>query len=194
MNKVFSLFNASWLRWSIFTAIGSGLGFLLENILPLDPDRYFSHHLAVFAIIGLLTSLGQWIVLRTHLRHAWLWIPATTLGFTLGYEPLLVPSDKIWALISPISIGLLVGLFQSLAARSTIKNSLVWIIVSTISWGLAYRFVLDYFFMKLISITFGFILGALIGLVIGAISGFFIEHFWTKPNKVDALIAQKEAS
>ena len=207
MTKVLSRFNKSWLRWSLHTSVGSGLGFFIVFVLSLDPDRNFSHYLAELAIIGLFTSLGQWIILRTHLRYAWLWIPATMLGLALGQDAVIVPIYAIYALIFPISVGLFVGVFQSLVMRRSIKDSLVWIIVSTLGWGLAYRIVVPEFYMKLSNfffeffsgapagdLFFGFFLGVLIGLMIGAITGLFIGIILTEARRMDSLIPQGEAS
>jgi len=165
---------------------------MIVSRLSLYSDEYYSQFLAELAILGVFTSLGQWIFLHTKLRRAWLWIPATTVGFILGYDAykFILPIYEIYILIYPISIGLFVGLFQSFVIRNNIKTSLGWIAVSVVSWDIAYKVGLSLIHMR----TIGFPMGAITGLFIGAVSGLFIDFVLIKSEKIESLIPQKEAS
>ena len=184
-------FNKSWLRWALFTSAGSGLGFMVVSILSLYSDESYFLFLAELAILGFFTGFGQWYFLRTSLRNAWLWILATTLGFILGYDAygFMLPHE-IYILLSPVSIGLFVGIFRSLVVRRTLKVSLQWIMVSIVSWNLAYQVVLSIIHMK----TDGFIMGAITGFVIGAISGLFLDLILTESETIKLSLPQGEAS
>jgi hypothetical protein len=172
--------------------IGSGVGFMIVNILSLYSDEYYSQFLIELAILGFFTSLGQWIFLCTKLHLAWLWMPATTVGFILGYDAykFILPIYEIYILIYPISIGLFVGLFQILVIRKDMKASLGWIVVSVMSWDIAYKIVLSLIHMS----TIGFPMGAITGLFIGTVSGLFLDLIRIKPEKIELLIPQGEAS
>jgi hypothetical protein len=165
---------------------------MIVNRLSLYSDEYYSQFLMELAILGFFTSLGQWIFLRTKLHLAWLWVPATTVGFILGYDAykFILPIYEIYILIYPISIGLFVGLFQTLVVHKDLKASLGWIAVSIISWDIAYKIVLSLIHMN----TIGFPMGAIAGLFIGAVSGLFMDLVLIKSKKMELLIPQGEAS
>ena len=162
------------------------------SALSLYSDEYYSHFLVELAILGFFTSLGQWILLHKKLRNAWLWVLATTLGFIFGYDSyrFILPVYEIYILLYPISIGLFVGIFQSLVIRRNIKISLQWIVVSVVSWNFAFQIVLPFIHMK----TDGFVMGAVTGFVIGAISGLFVDFIPTEVEKAKLSIAPGEAS
>jgi len=90
---------------------------------------------------GLLTGLGQWLILRKRIEHASGWFWATAAGSVIGWELIMIiqpPSefiDGIGFLIYPLAVS---GVISSLAQWWVIrrlKGSYVWILASAVGWG-----------------------------------------------------------
>ncbi len=185
-----------WLLWMLATSISSVIGFAVGGILVqfFDNREFALSLLAFLTVWGLVIGVGQWMILRTKLTKAWGWIPATAIGLPSGLffgywviYNLLGPSfrnenEMLPAFLTSTIAGITTGTLQWFVLRGTIKKSLRWILVSTISWGLgiaALSFIGD--FLVAIGTKANFIylyilLGAILtGGIPGAIGGTFIE-------------------
>ena len=182
-----------WLLWTILTSISFGIGIVAVNeFLRLDTDTYLYLFFVELAVIGLFPSIGQWLFLQKQIKKSWLWMPATALGLPLGFflfyaislafsliVGILFPNSSIdlysingFDLFSPIGLfvtGLIIGILQWLSIGNEMKNSLKWGLISALSWGGTFLFIL--LFLSLNSFT----LGSAAGLIIGLISGTFVE-------------------
>jgi serine/threonine-protein kinase len=133
-----------WLVWVLATAGSAGLSRIavtyVQNLLPGD-------NLPIdILVIGLCVGAVQWIVLRRNLSISWGWIPATSL-WAAGYLMMF-----IFPGLGAFMGGALVGAGQSLVIKERLANAPLWIVISVISWGIAY--LLNWF-----SVVSGFNLG-----------------------------------
>jgi hypothetical protein len=110
-------------------------------------------------MVGLVSGLAQWLVLRGWIRRAVLWVPLTMLGwaasgvarFWMVYvleEMSLVPFDLLeWmglAMLIPIAMGavhegltgFLVGILQWPVLVGQVRRARRWIRIHTLSWAL----------------------------------------------------------
>ena len=122
------------------------------------------------SVIGAVISLNQWLLLRRKIKISALWILACIGGFIIGetvvglflWKLEISRGDLGWAeggsilaeaLIFTFS-GIIIGLFQYPLLRKVYRKAGLWVVVSTISWGL----------VPLVIFIFG-------GLTLGAITG-----------------------
>ncbi len=87
-----------WIKKPISWIIASGLGYMIAAILPFRlklADMYFGYYMGrsfqldevlYGAAFGALLGIAQWIVLRRHLKQSGWWIPASSIGYLLGYS------------------------------------------------------------------------------------------------------------
>jgi len=183
-----------WLSWILATIFSFAIGLPLGGISFTFFDEYHEGHalLGLITIISAVIGLGQWIVLRTRLVRAWIWIPSTAiggpLGFTIGYWVsrivlgLSLSYKDQWKdafLLSSIA-GLIIGVLQWLAVARNVKGSFQWIFVSALSWGIGITVLgsIDDF-MIAHKIDFGYFNPAIIVIVlgglVGTITGAFVE-------------------
>lgn len=76
-------------RWIIFSGMGMMVGQMVAFPLKLR-DLYVGtsgfqlDEIAYGAVLGILLGFAQWLVMRTWMRRAWLWVVGSTIGWTLG--------------------------------------------------------------------------------------------------------------
>ena len=73
--------NLSW-EWPVASASGLALGLALSVAL-IGADTSLNAALSRAPITGLTLGLAQWLILRRHLKQAWIW----PLGLALIYVP-----------------------------------------------------------------------------------------------------------
>ena len=108
------------------TSLGWVLGrFLLPNL--------------AFVIIGVALGVLQWITLQQRLRHAWRWIVATALGWSLGSGIILFFMPNVMDFIAGVVIGITTGTAQWMILRREIHWAGWWIVINVVAWttGLA---------------------------------------------------------
>jgi len=96
-------------------------------------------------VLGLVTGLLQYLLLRRHLRRMGWWIAATTLGWSLGligdgalyrmaYGALGVSAIGLGTLMAALAGGAM-GLPQWLVLRRRVHHAAWWIPASVLGWG-----------------------------------------------------------
>lgn len=122
-----------WQAWTGATALAGVVAWIL-GMLPntvIDALGMGAEALAVawaMAAPGVLLSIGvaQWLVLRHHVRHVALWVPANALGWGLGVSATVLGASLVnetmalWAAVtigvaSGVTMGLIVGCITGLA-------------------------------------------------------------------------------
>ena len=135
----------------------AGLGWMLFQVcveILLGPHislpRTVTIGSGVGALVGLLTSSLQWLVLRRYRSDAGWWIPATTIGCTAGgiigafvYSmavrhvgpfDITLPSSGI---IESLVVGSIMATCQWLVLRNWVSRAGLWIPTITLGIGLA---------------------------------------------------------
>jgi hypothetical protein len=94
-------------------------------------------------IAGLLTGVLQYALLRRYLPRMGWWVPATLVGWSLGYLLIAIPGRVGWtdALLKNIDLmflvmGLSIGLAQWLLLRGRLPLAGGWIAANILGWGL----------------------------------------------------------
>jgi len=182
-----------WLGWTLATAGGMLVGFLLTlpvvNILDLGFAR-----IIVPLLAGVLIGFSQWIVLRYYLTTSSDWIlaggAAWAAGYALGLLIIQNLSNTIFGGIGAyLLFGAIVALIQWQMLQREIPSLLGWVLINMGGWaaGLwASQVVLNLFFTKpviapAVSTT---VIAGTSGLVAGAITGVALIWIARKPEKV----------
>jgi len=94
-------------------------------------------------LVGLVTGILQFILLRRHLPHMGGWTPATVGGWLLGMLLIALPGWFHWtdAFLKDIDLifitmGLSIGVAQWLLLRRRVPRAGWWIAASVAGWGL----------------------------------------------------------
>jgi hypothetical protein len=97
----------------------------------------------LFPIIGLLTGILQYILLRRYLPHMGWWIAATFLGWLMPFvilfifSKLLIPgSSTVRIVLGMIVLGTTVSLPQWWLLRKRVQHAWWWVLVSGLAWGM----------------------------------------------------------
>lgn len=109
------------------------------------------------------------------------WLIVNTFGMGLGWAlgwwvSFLVPG--IWAtwVIGGIS-GLILGSFQEFVVRRIVKDSLLWIPITTLGWALGFFVGAQISaYWGLAEFAFGGMLGAVLGLILGVTQWYFLRN------------------
>ncbi len=124
--------------FTVFFVVMSSLGESLGTI----PDLAASLLLTV--CLGIVIGLAQWSILRNYLPRSALWIALTLLGFLVASPVLISMSNGFGPSLPPLSsllmaaaLGAALGIAQWIVLRTKVKQSLLWIVISLISWILA---------------------------------------------------------
>jgi len=185
-----------WLGWTLATAGGMLLGFLLTIPLVNVLDLGFAR-LIVPILAGILIGYSQWIVLRQYLtlttRSEWFLADGTSwaAGYALGL--LLIqnlPSTILGSILAYILFGTIVALVQWPVLRREIPSTLTWIVVSALGWaaGLwASQLALDLFFNDPViePVVSTIVIAVTSGLVAGAITGVGLVWIVRQPEKLE---------
>ena len=185
-----------WLGWTLATAGGMLLGFLLTIPLVNVLDLGFAR-LIVPIIAGILIGYSQWIVLRQYLTRAsssqWFFADGTSwaAGYALGL--LLIqnlPSTILGNILAYILFGTIVALVQWPVLRREIPSTLTWIVVSALGWaaGLwASQLALGLFFNDPViePVASTIAIAVTSGLVAGAITGVALVWIVRQPEKLE---------
>jgi hypothetical protein len=185
------IIRSSWFLWVLVTSVGSAIGVTFAGRFEGLFDDYSLQlfFLVEIALGGLLISFGQWMILRTKRTGTWGWIPATAIGLPVGFfvgfwineflPGSLIANKWIQTYVMASVAGIFAGTLQWIALQRKLKNSLKWILVSTLSWGIGITITGFIFETYLSNIDLGYlfapILGMFIGIIVGIISGAFAE-------------------
>jgi hypothetical protein len=182
-----------WLGWTLATAGGMLVGFLLAIPLVNLLDLVLAQ-IAVPVLAGAAIGFAQWIVLRRYVTASTRWELGDGVTWAAGYilGLLLVqslPSTIFIATIGFLLFGLIVALVQWPVLRREIPNLLVWILACTAGWTIGFwasQAVLPLFFTgpamaPAVSTT---VIAVTSGLVAGAITGLALIWIVRKPEIV----------
>jgi hypothetical protein len=126
-----------WLEWTLATAGGMLVGFLLTiplvNLLDLGFARVI-----VPIVAGLLIGFAQWIVLRRYLTTSVDWVLAGGTAWAVGYSfgLLLIESlagTVLGGMAAYLLFGAIVALVQWPMLRREIPSALTWMVVNTLA-------------------------------------------------------------
>jgi hypothetical protein len=179
-----------WLSWLLATLLSTTLAVTLGTIpivLLMNDDSPLSTLLALL-ISGLFIGTGQWIILRTRLQKAGQWILATTIGIPFGIfsggvtQALILDfHGSIWVSRAIVAVigGTITAILQCRALHSKLPGSLLWLLATGVSWGIAICLVVLIFDTYLSNLDLWYLftplLGMLIGAIVGIITGAFVE-------------------
>jgi hypothetical protein len=157
---------AFWFQWMMATTSGWILGRLLFPNLSM-------------VVIGIGVGVLQGFVLQHRLPVAWRWIPATTLGWSIGAGLVFVFVPDGMDFLAGLMIGAIVGLAQWVILKGEVQWSAWWIVISIVAWTTGIGLLPGLF---------------LTGVMAGAITGIAIELLlrYPKPTGFDS-VRTKEA-
>jgi hypothetical protein len=132
-----------WLQWVLASTIGSFLGFCLGFLLFEVLDQGWIMFGAGF---GSMVGVLQWLFLKVQFSRAGRWVFASTVGFALafgvgGYFEVLgssastVQSVSGWTVVVILG-GAVTGILQWLVLRGQVSSAGLWVLASTVGWGL----------------------------------------------------------
>ena len=183
-----------WLGWTLATAGGMLLGFLLTIPLVNMLDLGFARVL-VPIVAGALIGFSQWIVLRQYLTTSSDWILAGGAGWAVGYALGLLliqnlSSTFLGGVMAYLLFGAVVAMVQWPVLRREIPSLLTWIVVSALGWttGLwASQIALDLFFRDPVipPAVSTAVIAVTSGLVAGAITGVALIWIARRPEKLE---------
>ena len=97
----------------------------------------------LFPIIGLLTGILQYILLRRYLPHMGWWIAATSLGWLMPFvwffifSRMVIPGDSTVRIVLGMSVlGTTVALPQWWLLRKRVQHAWWWVLVLGLAWGM----------------------------------------------------------
>jgi hypothetical protein len=182
-----------WLGWTLATAGGMLVGFLLTIPLVNLLNLGFAQ-IAVPVLAGTVIGFAQWIVLRRYITNDTKWVLADGVSWAAGYILGLllvqsVPSSVFIATLGYLLFGVIVALVQWPVLRREIPNLAVWILANAIGWAVGFwasQAVLSLFFTGgLIEPTVGTtVISVTSGLIAGAITGLALIWIVRKPELV----------
>jgi len=172
-----------WLGWTLATAGGMLVGFLLALPLVNLLDLVIAQ-IAVPVFAGAAVGFAQWIVLRRYLTAGSRWALGDGTSWVAGYilGLLLVqslPSSMFIATIGYLLFGAIVALVQWPVLQREIPNAFIWVLANTIGWTAGFwtsQLVLPLLFSDpaiqpaasttVIAVTSGLVAGAITGLAL----------------------------
>lgn len=136
----------TWAAWVLLNIAGILGGFYLvlaianlaERAGQFVPDRGITA--LMIPIIGLLLGLGQWFVVRRHLRRSAWWVAATFVGWIIPIGlaipvPMLDPLPaRVQLVVILAAIGLGTGIAQALVLRGAARRVALWVAASLAGW------------------------------------------------------------
>jgi hypothetical protein len=146
-----------YLLWILLTSLCLPVAFFLDLIILriiilfvgdfiyVDGVRHITEdYLGMYIfipIVGLLTGLLQYGLLRRYLPHMGSWVVATIVGWLLGVFLILIPGWLNWTNslfnldLAFIVMGLSIGVGQWLLLRRRLLRAGWWIGANVVSWG-----------------------------------------------------------
>ncbi len=135
----------SWgIGWTIMSQIVKVVGGTIQvgGVRHITEDFLFGYIL--IPLLGLTTGLLQYFLLRYYLPRMKGWIATTLLGWLLFAAVLLVlPAfipfpTNVSPAFAGVLLGGVIGLFQWLVLRQRVHRAALWILISALSWALAF--------------------------------------------------------
>ena len=134
-----------WIKCIIITAACWPVGIISARSIA----RLFNLNLSgttMLIWIGILTGsllgIAQWLISEDKLCEIRMWMLATTLGTVIGLTvttSILIQSRLVWTwFIAGALGGFVLGISQSLAITREQRKDLIWILMTSTSWALAF--------------------------------------------------------
>ncbi len=137
---------ATWSAWVLLNVAGVLGGYFLALGVggaaawagQSIPDRGITA--LTLPLIGLFLGLGQWFVVRRHLRWPAWWVAATFVGWIVPIGlaipvPMLDPLHARVQLVAIlVAIGLGTGIAQALVLRGPARRVVLWVAASLAGW------------------------------------------------------------
>jgi hypothetical protein len=152
--------------WMLATLFGMGVGWAVAWWVSFRVPGFLATF-TIGALSGAILGGFQWLVLRLYLQQAVLWIPATTLGWMVGFwagslAPQWLQIGEGWlGLAAGLGVGLFTGVLQWLVLRRQASKAGWWVAASLAAW------ISGLFYYRPGVSLFGFLYGALAGIVTG---------------------------
>lgn len=138
------------LTWGLTLVIIKGINIVIgDTILVEGQTRITEDYLAayvIFILVGFLSGLLQFLLIRKFISKAGWWILATFLGWMTPFgiakiASLFDPAGWAFYTISAVSIlfgtvGGVLGLAQWLVLKAQVRLAGWWILISALAWGL----------------------------------------------------------
>ena len=135
-----------YLGWVALNAIAVIMAWYITwAIMPLVTERGEGTRLLdlLFPIIGLLTGILQYILLRRYLPHMGWWIAATFLGWLMPFvwffifSRLFIPGSSTVRIVLGMSVlGTTVALPQWWLLRKRVQHAWWWVLFFGLAWGM----------------------------------------------------------
>jgi hypothetical protein len=184
-----------WLGWTVATAVGMLLGFLLSipivNLFDLQWARVI-----VPLLTGFLIGLSQWFALRSYLIDATDWVLAGGTSWAVGYALGLflinsLSSSLLGGLVAYALFGFIVAIVQWPILRREIPNVWAWILANVVGWVLGFylsQIALSLFFNDpaINPVASTSVISGVSGLVAGAVTGLALVWIVRQPERVVA--------
>ena len=134
-----------YFRWVALNAIAVIMAWFIAlaimSLVTGEDDSLLLYLL--FPIIGLLTGILQYILLRRYLPHMGWWIAATFLGwlmpFVIGFifSGVIIPGNStVRIVLNMIILGTTVALPQWWLLRKRVQHAWWWVLVFGLAWGM----------------------------------------------------------
>jgi hypothetical protein len=183
--------------WSLATALGGALGWLLGSFANLDQNLFWNT-VFVLTATGTMIGLGQWVVLSRYWGDFNAWPLITLLGAGLA-APLafvfsLRLSESARQIINFAIIGCWMGALQWLILRRRFANAGWWILFSGLGGGLGWA-INNFITRPLINLlTPGlveslFSCGLCLGLGLGLVTGFGLSWLARSDSAEEPLLS-----
>lgn len=142
-----SFLIAGVITWTLMSQIVKVVGDMIQVGGQTHITEDFLFFYILLPILGLLTGLLQYLLLRRYLPRMGRWIAATVLGWLLAFVGLGLFSatfSSIWnanpmwsAALAGGYIGGLIGLPQWVMLRQRVRRAAWWLLGSILGWGVA---------------------------------------------------------
>lgn len=134
-----------WIKWIIVTAASWLVGIFIAR----SAHQFFGLENAGVTlpiwrgvIVGSLLAVAQWLISGNRISDFRIWWLATALGAVIGLTitvRILTQPNLGWNWIVAGGLGgFILGLSQSLAIKTDRREDLIWILMTSMSWMLAF--------------------------------------------------------
>lgn len=143
--NVIAVVIAAYLAWILVSLAEKIVGGRIQVAGQSHITEDFLLLYLLFPLIGLLTGLVQYILLRRYLPRLEWWVGATLLGWLLPFAvgsvfaAILSPgseTDTVWLMSGSALIGGSIGLPQWLLLRQKVTHAVWWLLAYGFAWAM----------------------------------------------------------
>ena len=174
-------------EWVVATSIGWLVGFTICEIIEAILDFFANFSLGSLGlsggvdgiVLGGSMGIAQWIVLNRKVPRAGWWILATIVGFVIvkvtGGGITSAVDGALGVVLTGALLGAALGVPQWLVLDRGYERAARWILMSTLTWGVAWPVGVASDLVLTSGSGWGFFVGALIG---GALGGWSLTRLF----------------